>query len=39
VPVEKASEALDTTGGGVRRALRLLQGDGRNPVSSERART
>jgi N-acetylmuramic acid 6-phosphate etherase len=39
VPVEQASEALATTGGGVRRALRLLQGDGRNPVSSERART
>lgn len=39
VPIEQARESLATTGGGVRRALRLLQGDGRNKSSSERAQT
>lgn len=39
VPVSQASQALGQSGGSVRRALTLVQSDGQNPASNERART
>ncbi|HEY7046976.1 MAG TPA: N-acetylmuramic acid 6-phosphate etherase [Jatrophihabitantaceae bacterium] len=39
VSVSQASQALVHAGGGVRRALWLVQTDGPNPASNERART
>jgi N-acetylmuramic acid 6-phosphate etherase len=39
VAVSQASQALVQADGGVRRALRLVETDGQNPASNERART